>query len=165
MSSTSMARSSIPVPPELPQEIINNILSKFDDDPFLWVVCRQISKTFCKEIEFLFQQTRFQETSLNLQWYCSTFSHVSTYGQTAYFKTHFISIIAPSSYSTWSSEPGNWAHFKSILDQDIAAAGLYEADDDTHAHVSMRIRTAPLPSSNIRERHRASRSHTTRRHR
>jgi hypothetical protein len=95
-----MARSWVPVPPDLPQEIINNILSKVDDDPFLWVVCRQVSKTFRKEVEFLFQHIRLPETALNFQWYRSTFSHLSTDGQTAYFKPHFKSIIAPSSYST-----------------------------------------------------------------
>jgi hypothetical protein len=88
--------------PVLPQEIINLVLRNVDDDPFLWVSCRQVSRAFRREIEFLFQQTRLRETVLNMQMYRSTFSRLSPDGQTAFFKRCF---LTDPPYFKWASRP------------------------------------------------------------
>jgi hypothetical protein len=51
--------------PRLPQEIIDLILRNFrnlDDDPFLWVICRQVSRAMRKEVEFIFRESLLKET-------------------------------------------------------------------------------------------------------
>ncbi|KAF2832469.1 hypothetical protein CC86DRAFT_401233 [Ophiobolus disseminans] len=47
-----------------PQQLINFILRQVKDEPFLWMVCRRVSRAFRREVEYMFQQTWLKETVL-----------------------------------------------------------------------------------------------------
>lgn len=83
--------------PHFPQEIINLILRKVDDLPFLWIVCRTVSRAVRQEVEFIFEHIWLKETELlyfswvpltghyNSFHYSCRFSRRSPDNRTAYF--------------------------------------------------------------------------------
>lgn len=80
----------------LPTEIITLIFFHIDDDVFLWVACRQLSRKMRAEVDFLFRTIQPKETII--YWPHNgliterpmlahlKFSHTSGDGTSAYFK-------------------------------------------------------------------------------
>lgn len=81
----------------LPTELMNLVLRQIDDNPFVWVDCRQLSRKLRTEVDFLFRSRQLKNCTI--YWPLSgmiatspllarlDFSHTSSSGAIAYFKT------------------------------------------------------------------------------
>lgn len=80
----------------LPTEVMNLVFRHVNDDAFLWVVCRQLSRKLRAEVDFLFRSRQLEEcmiywpssglVALSPLLACLSLSHTSNNGDTAYFK-------------------------------------------------------------------------------
>lgn len=111
----------------LPTELLSLIFRHIDDDAFVWVVCRQLSRRLRAEVDFLFRSRQLRECTI--YWPRSgliatsplrsrlDFSHISDDGDSAYFRV-FVAV------NPRSSKAPDFCDFE-------AAVATYEKTKDT----------------------------------
>jgi hypothetical protein len=84
----------------LPTELLNLVFRQIDDDAFVWVVCRQLSRRLRAEVDFSFRSRQLKQCTI--YWPLSglittspllarlNFSHVSDDGDIAYFRVSMV---------------------------------------------------------------------------